>query len=108
MRASFSRRATWRPPVNSLERNSRRHALADLGADDAGAEGDHVGVVVLAGETRRDGSCSCTQRMPRTLLATICSPVPAAAQHDPELVVTAGDGPRRRGDEVRVVDGLAE
>jgi hypothetical protein len=54
-----------------------RHAgQRHLAADDPRAHGEHVGIVVLAPQARRDRVRASTQRMPRTLLATICSPVP--------------------------------
>ena len=52
------------------------------------------------------GSVAWTQRMPRILLATICSPRAAAAEDDAEAAVAGRHGTRRRRDVVGIVDGL--
>ena len=52
IRTSLATRRAWRPPSNAVERKILRQSFASLGADEAGAEDEDVGVVVLARETR--------------------------------------------------------
>ena len=75
-------------------------------ADDAGADRQHVGVVVLSGQARRvqavaERRPNASHRVGSQLLA-----LPGAADHDPEVGIAVADRPGGGGAERRVVDAL--
>ena len=84
--------------------NAATQRQSDLAADDSRAHRQHVGVVVLAAQACGDrvgglDAANAADLVGHDLLARA-----AAAEHDAALAVAARDGPRRRRDDVGVVD----
>ena len=100
----MSTRRACRPPWNSAVMNAATQASATsrpmIRAPIA------ITLASLCSRPRRavTGSAASTQRMPRILLATICSPVPLPPRTMPQLAIARRHGARRRRDDVRVVD----
>ena len=96
----------------ALERRSSATALTISSArpqrDDAAADGEDVGVVVLraTGAPCR-GRCTARRAMPRTLLAAICSPWPLPPITMPRSARRVDDRARHPGADIRIVDRLA-
>ncbi len=76
----------------------------DLAAHDACPHREHVRVVVLAAETRRDRVGGLDAPDARDLVRHDLLARAAAAEHDSEVARALRDGTRRRRDDVGVVD----
>jgi hypothetical protein len=87
------------PPLEAPREERIHDGTGELSSEDAASYGEHVGVVVLARETR--GVLVETQRGPDAvhLVGRDLLPLAAAPEHDPEIGLAPDDG---------VTDGRAE
>ena len=102
----MSTRRAWRPPSKRCREERVDDLLGEADADDAGADRQHVGVVVGPRQARRVEVVA--QRRPHAahLVGGELLALPAAADDDAELGVAVAHRPPDGRAERRVVDRL--
>ena len=102
----WATRRAWRPPSNDGRQEHREDLLGEPDADDAGADRQHVGVVV--GPRQAGRVQVVAERGPHAahLVGGELLALAAAADHDAEVGVAVAHAAPDGGAERRVVDGL--
>ena len=96
-------RRWWRPPSKGVVEPEGDDLVGEPERDDAAAHGEHVGVVVLAGQARRieivaEGGARAVDLVGGDLLA-----LAAPADDDPAIGLAGDDEPRDVGADRRIV-----
>ena len=103
----WSTRRAWRPPSNAVARNSVDDLLGEADADDAGADRQHVGVVVRPGPCGRcRGRCRARRARRGPCWRASCSPWPLPPSTMPTSASPSRTERPTAGADRRIVDRL--